>query len=184
MASAPDIGTFICDSDEEGNIIVVWTDAGEVWSRVYERARNAWTMPAFVVTVSLDAIPYNLDMTAGSALITINSFDPGPATWAAVYRAGMGWDEESIVKLDEPWTGWAVAVAVDPRGNAIAAWHSDLKYRRYIPGSGWSAASPIQGHVNPYYQWAAGAPDGSAVVVTTDSDEMDNNRVPFAIRFE
>jgi hypothetical protein len=184
LASAPEIGSFRCESDEEGNIIVVWVDAGDVYSRVYERARNAWTKPEFVVAVSPDAIPGNIDMTAGNAVLSINSFDPASATWAAVYLAGVGWDQESIVKLDEPWSGWAVAVAMDSQGNALAAWHSDLKYRRYIPGSGWSAVSPIEGYVNPYYQWAAGAPDGSVLVVTTDALNMDEYRVPFAVRFE
>jgi hypothetical protein len=184
LASAPDIYNFRCDSDEEGNIIVVWVDAGDVWSRVYQRAQNTWTTPEFIVTVSPDALLGNIDMTAGNAVLSINSFDPAPATWAAVYLAATGWDQDSIVKLDEPWTGWAVAVAIDPRGNAIAGWHSDLKYRRYVLGSGWSATSLVEGYVNPYYQWAAGAPDGSVTVVTTEALNMDEYRVPFAVRFE
>jgi hypothetical protein len=124
-------------------------------------------------------------MTKGNAIVAVNAFDPDPATWAAVYKDGVGWVEDSVVRLDEPWTGWGVAVSIDGAGNAVAAWHSDMKFRRYVAGEGWLATSfvPTDAILNPFYFWGAGAPDGTTLVVANDTDGQ-GNRAPWAIRFE
>lgn len=185
VTSGTSLGYFNADSDENGNIIVVWTEGEEIWSRFYERADNAWTRPLFIVNTPPDSIPLRPDMTAGNAIVAINAFDPDPATWAAIYRPGTGWIADSVVRIDEPWTGWGVAVSIDRAGNAVAAWHSDMKFKRYVSGKGWSSTSPVMkgSVVNPFYMWGAGAPDGTVLVVANDTDGQDN-RVPFAVRFE
>jgi hypothetical protein len=184
LAFAPDIATYSCDSDEEGNIILVWIDdVGNVKSRVYEPAQNAWTMPAPLMTVVPPAMVGGLDMTAGNAIVSIQKFAPDSAVWAAIYEAGVGWDEESIVLLGEPLIG-SVAVSLDPRRNAVAIFHDDLMARRYVSGSGWSEAEPLDHRVYLFNRFAAGAPDGSVIVANMSVDEKDQIEVPLFVRFE
>jgi hypothetical protein len=126
----------------------------------------------------------HLNVSAGNAIVSIITFAPESTAKLAVHRAGVGWDEDAAVLLEEPWTASTIAVAIDPRGNAFAALHSDLVYRRYVAGSGWSAASPMGLRSEVNYRWAVSAPDGSVVLATTDVDDEDLPRAPVVVRFE
>lgn len=182
LAFAADIGGYSCDSDEEGNIIVVWDEAGAVRSRVYEPSQNAWTAPVPVMTRTPPVLMGAVVMTAGRAIVTVQKFAPDSAGWAAIYETG-GWDEDAIVLLDEPLIG-SVAPTIDSRGNALVVWGDDLTARRYVAGSGWSEASPLDLRVYLFNRWAVGAPDGSVIVANMDVDQLDQPRVPVFVRFE
>jgi hypothetical protein len=126
-------------------------------------------------------------MTAGRAVIAFNTFDPDASTWVAIYQSGVGWLEDAIVRLDPEWTGGAVGVTIDARGNALAAWRPEnepFQYRRYLPETGWQVASPLETmSTNPYMLWAAGAPDGSTMVVANEQQGA-NEQAVWMTRFE
>jgi len=172
------------DSDEEGNIIVVWSAEGELWSRVYQRAMDTWSPAAFLAAVPPNAIVYRPDMTAGNAVVSFTTGAPDPGTWAAVYQSGVGWVESSIVKLDPAWVAvnGPASVALDAAGNALVFWHSQGKFRRYLAGTGWLAPSSLAASLAAQV-WAVGAADGSVLAVST---EMNAGAVvaPWAARFE
>jgi hypothetical protein len=182
IASAPNVESLAVDSDEEGNIIVVWLETDEIWSRIYERARDAWTGPQFVGNTSTYGIIMGVDITAGSAVVAVNGRNPTDGMWAAVYQSGVGWLQSSIARLDDREL-YSIGLSIDPAGNALAVWGPELRYRRYVAGVGWQAASALNANVGDWYFAAAGAPDGSAVLVATDFDANPNG-APMAVRFE
>ena len=182
IATAPDIPSFALDSDEQGNIIVVWRDTDEIWSRIYERARDAWTAAQFVGTTSTDGIVLTPDITAGNAIVAVNDRTPTGGMWAAVYQSGVGWLQSAITRLDDREL-YSIGLSIDPAGNALAAWGPELRYRRYIAGVGWPAASALDANVDAGVISSAGAPDGSVLVVATDL-EANPNGSPLAVRFE
>jgi hypothetical protein len=62
-------------------------------------------------------------------------------------------------------------------------WQSELKFRRYVAGVGWQAPDSLDANVNKYNVFAAGAPDGSVLVVANDLEENPDG-APIAVRFE
>jgi hypothetical protein len=187
FASIVEYPSFAADSDEEGNIIFAWTNGDEIWSRIYQRAVDEWTRPLIIATTSPNPILGRPDITAGNAIVTFNTFDPDPSTWAAIYEPGVGWIENAIVRLDSEWTGGSVGATMDPRGNALAVWdpeQSDFQYRRYVAGAGWQARSSTEDRVNPYMLWSAVAPDGTILAAATRSEAIGSGAVPCAKRFE
>jgi hypothetical protein len=183
VASAPDIQSFVADSDDEGNIIVVWRQDDEVRSRVYDHASGEWTPNQFVATTSTIATVLRPTMTGGNAIVAVNSQEASEGTWAKVYRSGEGWLDDSKVRLDDPGSGYAVALSIDSMGNALAVWQSQLNYRRYDAVLGWQAASSLNASVNPDHVYAAGAPDGSVLIVANDVGTTPNG-IPMAVLFE
>jgi hypothetical protein len=182
LASATEIFSFNADSDEQGNIVVVWREGDQIWSRLYSRAENQWTRELFVTTAPTSSVLRRLDMTAGNAIISFE--DANLMRASAIYEAGVGWIDDSIVTLDDT-SNTAVAVSIDTRGNALAVWGNGFQYRRYVAGEGWLAASslPNPGLNLDFGIWAAGAPDGSVLIVGTDTGGT-VRPLPWTIRFE
>jgi hypothetical protein len=185
LGSAAQIYPFDFDSDESGNIIVVWCQVGEIWARVYERENDAWTEPLYLSEVPPGAVVGRPDMSAGNAIVTFNTFDPDPSTWAAIYRRGIGLVQSSVIRLDEPYSGGQVAATIDSQGNALAAWHPSLRFRRFTQRAGWSETSSLGESVNQYYMWAAAAPDGTATLVTNELGAAgEGNLAPLVVHFD
>jgi hypothetical protein len=113
----------------------------------------------------------------------VDSRDTTEGTWAAIYEAGTGWIDSSIVSLDDPPDGQDIAVSIDAAGNALAVWQSELRFQRYVAGVGWQTPSSLQARVDPVYVWSAAAPDGSVLVVANDLEDSPSV-YPMAIRFE
>jgi hypothetical protein len=181
IASAPLIFDFAYDSDEHGNIIVVWPENDRVWSRIYARSSDSWGEEQFVAAASSNANVQRVDMTNGSALLSFGSREPTPSTWAMIYDAGQGWVESSLVSLDEQQSSDA-GIALDDAGNGIAIYAPaglGSRIRRYVAGVGW------QPHVPPPLAIAgatcAAAFDRSITVVTSTAT---GNPAPRTIRFE
>lgn len=181
LASAPTMRELYFDSDEQGNIIVIWFENDRAWSRIYERKNDAWTRELLVFETSSDASVSSLDMTAGSALVSLSTGEP--SIWAAVYEAGIGWSDASLVRLDglSAWVG----TALDHAGNGIAMWavNDTLQFRRFVAGVGWQKPSwftaPIQ-HLG--FVFGATAPDGSVTAVA--NARLAETYAPWAVRFE
>jgi hypothetical protein len=183
VATAPEFGSYNVDADDEGNILVVWEDGGEVWSRIYQRNRDEWTRAAFIGGGIEHGIIGACDLTAGNAIVTFNSFDPSPGAWAAIYIAGVGWIEDSLTSIDGTWTGASVGVAISKRGDALLTWHTEAKFRRYIHGNGWQPAVSQERSIDAFSRWNAMAPDGS-VLVMSNAPVRNGNYVPWVARFE
>jgi hypothetical protein len=183
LASAADIQSLAVDSDAQGNLAVVWREGDEIRSRFYEQSRGEWTPAEFVSTTSTTAQIMGLDISSGHAILAVNSFDTTEGAWTILHDADTGWLNASRVRLDEAGIGYPIALSADSAGNALAVWQSELKYRRYVAGVGWQAASSLQTNVDPNYVFAAGAPDGSVLVVANDV-ETNPNGIPLAARFE
>ena len=62
-------------------------------------------------------------------------------------------------------------------------WGPELRYRRYVAGVGWQAASALDANVDADSVSSAAAPDGSVLVLATDL-EANPNGAPMAVRFE
>jgi hypothetical protein len=183
LAATVDIRTLVVDADEQGNIMLVWNDVNEVWSRTYQRGTDEWTRTQFVAATTTEAIIHPLDVTRGNAILAVDSRDTTEGTWAAIYEAGTGWIDSSIVSLDDPPDGQDIAVSIDAAGNALAVWQSELRFQRYVAGVGWQTPSSLQARVDPVYVWSAAAPDGSVLVVANDLEDSPSV-YPMAIRFE
>ena len=120
IASAPRIFNFTFDSDEHGNIIVVWTENDRIWSRAYAPVNEILgAEEQFVATTSSNASVGNVDMTNGNAILSFSTDDPTRSRWVAVYEAGNGWVESWQVRLDDQQGGVA-GIALDDAGNGIA----------------------------------------------------------------
>jgi hypothetical protein len=185
LASAAEIGAFNLDSDELGNVVVVWRQVDEIWARVFERSKDAWTPAAYLMGPAPGALIQDPDITGGNAVVSFNTFDPDPSTWAMVYRSELGWIPSSLIRLDNPYTGGHVAVTMDPQGNALAAWHTTFRSRRFTKRDGWSEVRSLALSINPYYIWGAAARDGSVLVVSNEfAGDGETNIAPWAIRFE
>ncbi|HEX6276729.1 MAG TPA: Ig-like domain-containing protein [Polyangiaceae bacterium] len=184
IASGVDFPSFRAGSDEQGNIVVVWREADEIRSRSYEYASGDWTPNQLLATTSTIADVRELDITAGHAIVGVNSFEPTEGLWVMVYEPGSGWLETSKVRLDDPGTnGYNITVSIDASGNGLAVWHSELRHRRYRANEGWQPVDNLGTNVEEYFLFAAGAPDGSVLVVANDLSQNPNG-VPLAVRFE
>jgi len=184
IASGVDFPSFRADSDEQGNLVVVWREADEIRSRVYENASGDWTPNQLLATTSTIATIRELDITAGHAMVGVDSLEPAEGIWAMVYEPGSGWLETSKVRLDDPGTsGYNVAVSIDAFGNGLAVWHSELRHRRYRANEGWQPVDDLGTNVEEYFIFADGAPDGSVLVVANDV-ATNPNGIPVAVRFE
>lgn len=172
------------DSDNQGNIIVTWISDDALWARFYDREHDAWTPPERVKTLASGAVvilPSIVapDMNGGRAVLGVTDND---GTWAMVRGPG-GWIGGSMLRLDGPNTP---ALAIDGAGNALAVWHSELRYRRYVAGAGWGPSSSLNANVNASEIWMTSAADGSFLLVATDLLDRGGgaDRLPMAVRFE
>ena len=171
--------SFTWDSDEQGNILVVWREDDEISSRFYDHAGNRWLPVDFLGSVPSNVVLGKPDLTAGNAILYFKTPDPDAVGWVAVYEAGVGWIEDSVVELSGGTPGPFVGVSMDAAGNALVVWDTNFRHRRYLHGLGWQPASSLVSiSISRNYVWGAAAPDGSVLVMGNDFAS------PLAIRFE
>jgi hypothetical protein len=187
LASVSQLHDIDAASDAAGNILVIWVDGTNIWSRVYTRGTGEWSRAQLMTTTTTPGANVGeIGFVAGTAAVAFNNANPDTWTGAAVYQEGQGWIESATIKLDPDWTGSAVSVALDAVGNGLAVWRPDgssFKYRRYVAGEGWRETASLSFDINPYYLWAIAEPNGTVLVVSNELDGSDN-RVPWATRFE
>jgi len=179
IASASDIRAWRTQSDEQGNIAVLWAQADQFWSRIYVRQNESWGRPQLVTTATTDALPTDLQMAAGNIVVPLY-WDSVPH--GAYYEHDIGWVEASIVdfgRLNDIDLG--VQISIDRRGNALAVGRTG--YQRYLPGKNWQ--SPVEHglELGPWRLWLVAATDGGVLAVTHDltiNDEL----IPEVVRFE
>jgi hypothetical protein len=183
LASAQtEIPYVATDSDEQGNIVVVWRQNDELWARIYQRATDQWIPAHLVGTTTNFATIKRPDITSGNAIVAADGSSATEGLLVGIYQAGVGWVEESVTKLDNHGST-GMALNIDSAGNALAVWQSELKYRRYVAGEGWQAPATLEANVDKDTLFAAGAPDGSVLFIANDL-EANPVGAPMAVRFE
>jgi hypothetical protein len=185
LTSEADIPYWLVESDESGNIALLWLKGEkEIWSRFYQRDVDTWTRPQLVAAGASAATMGFPRVGAGNVALPLYL---DREAYGAFYQRGIGWIQSSIVELDllgdfEFASGaFGVEMAMDPRGNALAV--GTTGYRRYQPATGWQSVVTHGLDLGPWRLWLAAAADGSVTAVTHDSTPNDD-LIPKVMRFE
>ncbi|MGD8825874.1 MAG: hypothetical protein PVI24_12890 [Myxococcales bacterium] len=174
--------------DAAGNGLAIWLQSGHLWSCVYAPGLG-WGSPEVAVQdgQGVGAASYaelTLDDSGHAVVVWSRDGGANPGfgndVWAAHYTMGEGWDAPEMLDADELRDANKPDLARDAGGNAIAVWIeteppgstnqiSTLWARRYVPSTGWGAATRLDEDStgqrrNPS---VAVSSSGSAIVVWT-----------------
>jgi hypothetical protein len=161
--------------DEAFNVAILWSEGDELWSRFYAHADGAWR-DAERVTREPSARWRSLAFSQGRAVACFSSIS---GLSIAYYDLETGWLHDGLLAVGSSASG---AVAIDPRGNALAIWSETGDYRRYVTGRGWQPPETLALELHDGHFAAFAAKDGRVTVVT--SDKRLGGELPVAIRFE
>jgi hypothetical protein len=184
IVTAAEIRQWRVESDEHGNIVLLWTQADQIWSRIYEREREAWTRAQLITAATAEGGFMDPQISAGNVAVAMYW---NRVLYGAYYQAGVGWNQASITDLDglgefEWFSGdFAVQTVIDQRGNVLAV--GPTGYRRFLPSIGWQSIVQHGLQLGRWRLWMAASPDGSIVAITHDltaNDEL----IPQLVRFE
>jgi len=172
--------------DCAGNAIVLWNQMDEdvwqqnIWARRYVTG-SGWDTAEIVDNPDESSGATQIASDgAGNAIVVWSHYHDSSTmqVWANRYVLGSGWSEpELIVTLDSG--GLYPQIAVDDSGNGFAVWiqseddTNELWASRYVLGTGWGAAEPIDTNdAAESVFWAQVAVDGAgnAVVVWEQYD--------------
>lgn len=165
----------ISASDELGNVILLWSEALELWSRVYSAESGDW-LDAERVTSGASARWNSISMSGGHA---VASFYSDGALSLAYYEAEVGWLDEGIVAIGPAEGG---SVTLDSRGNALAVWDRSANFRRYVAGDGWQPVESLELTSNPASFGVFTTRDGQITLVAADQSVTPER--PISLRFE
>jgi Bacterial Ig-like domain len=148
-------GTPRVKFDSHGNAIAAWSQdstRGNIWSSRYV-AGTGWGTPVPIETANdgLASLPRLAVDPSGDAIVAWQHSDGTRVSiWANHYSVGSGWGTEVMIESPpagdaaEPW------VDIDSHGNALTVWaqsdgtHTAIWANRYVAGTGWSTAAPIE----------------------------------------
>jgi hypothetical protein len=162
-------------SDEAFNVGILWSEGDELWSCFYAHADGAWR-DAERVTSEPSARWRSLAFSQGRA---VASFSSVSGLSVAYYDLETGWLDDGLLAVGSTESS---AVAIDPRGNALAIWNETGDYRRYVTGRGWQPSETLALELHDGRFAAFAAEDGRVTVLT--SDKRLGGELPVAIRFE
>lgn len=118
--------------DGAGNALAVWAKDGNLVAR--RQAAGAWgaTEPVETITVGASVSARIAMNAAGVAQVTWSQEDGARENiWSNRYVPGAGWG--TAVRIEaEPEVAYAPQVALDPAGNAVAAWIQHLRSRQVV----------------------------------------------------
>lgn|SRR5882757_3399520 len=147
-------GTPRVKFDSHGNAIATWSQdstRGNIWSSRYV-AGTGWSTPIPIEAANdgLASLPRLAVDPSGDAIVAWQHSDGTRVSiWSNHYSVGSGWGTEIMIEpppagdAAEPW------VDIDSNGNALAVWaqsdgtHTAIWANRYVAGTGWSTAAPI-----------------------------------------
>ncbi len=142
--------------DSDGNAIAAWQQndgtRNNIWANRYV-AGTGWQTPELIETDNAgSAFPPQLAMDPNGNAIVIWYHNDGTRfnIWANRYIAGTGWQTADLIETDNAGNAGSPQVAMDPNGNAIAAWYQNDGTRfniwanRYVAGTGWQTAELIE----------------------------------------
>jgi hypothetical protein len=148
-------GTPRVKFDSHGNAIATWSQdstRGNIWSSRYV-AGTGWGTPVPIETANdgLASLPRLAVDPSGDAIVAWQHSDGTRVSiWSNHYSVGSGWGTEVMIEpppagdAAEPW------VDIDSHGNALTVWaqsdgtHTAIWANRYVAGTGWSTAAPIE----------------------------------------
>jgi len=147
--------------DADGNATAVWqqrNDAGtntDVWTNRYT-AGSGWGTPVLIETGSGPAGGPQVGVDASGSVIAVWAQQVGgrASIVAARYVAGSGWGTPMTIENDDKSSISVPQIAVDGAGNAVVVWAwvvdtggfnfvYNISANRYVPGTGWGTAVPI-----------------------------------------
>jgi len=129
------------------------TMSATVTSVVVTCVNRAWGTAALIETENLGSVwdPKIVIDTNGNALAVWEQSDGTRYNiWANRYTAGTGWGVAALIETDNVGDAYAVRVAFDAGGNALAVWEQSDGVRfniwanRYTAGTGWGTAALIE----------------------------------------
>jgi len=142
--------------DSSGNAAVVWQQwdgmRDNVWARRYI-VGTGWGTAELIETNDVDsaALPRVAVDPSGNATAVWNQISgPFPSVWANRYVVGTGWGTPEPIETNDAGTVNTHQVAVDPGGNVTVVWEHwngavyDVWANRYVVGTGWGTAGPIE----------------------------------------
>lgn len=154
--SSPDVAM-----DSHGNVIAIWRQhvlpSQSVLVNHYDARTGQWSGPQVIANFDTDSrVPRVAMNDAGNAVaVWLQNDDQYDRVWASHYDPDTGWD--APVQLDVTNTGDAQPprIAMNPGGEAVAVWRqfeagaSQAWLSRYVVGTGWGVAEPVQDSGQP-----------------------------------
>ena len=142
-------------SDSSGNMVAVWYQSDgtrdNIWANRYT-AGIGWGAAQLIETnSSVDAQKPQIASDSSGNMMAVWEQSDGVLRhiWANRYTYGVGWGTAGLIE-DITWDAEAPQIASDPSGNMIAVWvqYDSIQYNiyanRYVVGSGWGTAGPIE----------------------------------------
>lgn len=142
--------------DSHGNAIAVWSQSdgtqSNIWSSRYISG-TGWGIPVLIEPVDAGdaSLPRLAVDPSGDAVVAWQQSDGTRVSiWSNHYSVATGWGAEIMIQpapagdAAEPW------VDIDSHGNALTVWaqsdgtHTAIWANRYVAGTGWSTAAPIE----------------------------------------
>lgn len=183
-ASGPDVAV-----DSNGNATAVWNQSDgvrdSIWSNRYTPS-GGWGTALLIETDDVGGArsPKVAVDANGNATVVWWQYDGvRDNIWSNRHTLSGGWGTALLIENNDTGEARSPKVAVDPDGNATAAWHQTNGTRysiwsnRYTPSDGWGTAVLIEndetGNAQP--PQLAADPDGNVTVVWNQSDGVRNN---------
>jgi len=175
--------------DANGNATAVWSQrlSGQhsILSSRYA-AGVGWGMPVLIETDDTgNAHDAQVAVNPNGDAVAVWRQDDGsplPSIWSNRYTAGVGWDVAELIEADDSGPAVYPQVAIDPNGNAVAAWrHWDgIRYNiwsnRYAAGAGWGLAELLETADGAALdQQVTVHPNGNAVAVWKQRGSNEDN---------
>lgn len=165
--------------DGSGAAIAVWSQSDGVRTNIWTNHFSpdaGWGAPALLETNDAGhAANVQIAMDAGGNAIAVWQQSDGVRynAHANRYVAGTGWGGAVLLETEDGGDAGAPSIAIDPSGNAIAAWsqhdgsRSNAVANHYVVGAGWSGAVLLEtdDDGNADAVQIAMEPSGGAVVV-------------------
>ena len=147
----------IADSTH-GDSVAVWEQFdGEhynIWGNI-RRAHQGWGRASLIQPSATGhaynpRVAINANGQAAAVWVQMDSATGRYAIWSSRLEPGAGWGAGVQVETGDTGPTYAPHVAIDDRGNAVAAWQQSDSWRvniranRYVPGVGWGQASRLE----------------------------------------
>jgi hypothetical protein len=169
--------------DGSGNAVVVWTQAGSIWTNRYT-AGVGWGAATSISSggTTVAAPQIAVDSNGDAVAVWQQLAGAQNNVWASHYLAGWGWGTATTIS-DGAGDATIPQVAADASGNAVAVWaqfdgtRDNIMANRYLAGGGWGTAALIEtdnsgAAANP--QVSVGT-DGNGMAVWQQSDGTRTN---------
>jgi Bacterial Ig-like domain len=176
-------GTTDIAGDANGDAVALWVQfdgaRNTVWGAHYTVA-GGWSPSVAVGNGAGAARSSRLAMDADGNVLAVWAQSDGTRNniWSNRYDAVTGWGTSALIETDDAGTASFPRVKFDSHGNATAVWYqsngtvSTIRSNRYVAGTGWGSAIPIEGvHAgDAALARLAVDPSGDAIVAWEQSD--------------